>query len=169
MRSISPWIEKHVNLIPKDQAVIDVACGNGRHSLFFLEQGYEVIAVDIDTSVIAGNEGRSGLSIVQADLEGAPWPFRPESVGAIVVVNYLWRPLFSHLRETLKPGGILLYDTFAQGNEKYGRPRNPDFLLMPGELSEQLSQNFDIIDSFDGYIENPVPACRQSIAARKRT
>ena len=149
MRSISPWIEKHVNLIPKDQAVIDVACGNGRHSLFFLEQGYEVIAVDIDTSVIAGNEGRS--------------------VGAIVVVNYLWRPLFSHLRETLKPGGILLYDTFAQGNEKYGRPRNPDFLLMPGELSEQLSQNFDIIDSFDGYIENPVPACRQSIAARKRT
>ncbi|MEX1035262.1 MAG: class I SAM-dependent methyltransferase [Sneathiella sp.] len=167
MRPISPWIDKYAGLIPKDQPVLDVACGSGRHSLFLLEQGFEVIAVDIDITAIAPNSGRTGLSIIQADLEGAPWLFTPASVGGIVVVNYLWRSLISHLCDTLAPGGVLLYDTFAQGNEKYGRPRNPDFLLARGELSDLLSGTFDILDFFDGHTENPVPACRQSIAARK--
>ncbi|MAZ02853.1 MAG: SAM-dependent methyltransferase [Sneathiella sp.] len=168
MRPISPWIEKHATLIPKGQPVIDVACGGGRHSLFLLEQGHEVLAVDVDTSAIASFKERRGLTIIKSDLEGAAWPFTPESAGAIVVVNYLWRPLFPYICEALSPGGILLYDTFAQGNEKYGRPRNPDFLLAPGELIERLGETFDILDSFDGYTEEPVPACRQSIAARKR-
>ena len=168
MRPVSPWIEKHANLIPKGQPVIDAACGGGRHSLFLLEQGHEVLAVDIDTSAIASFEGRRGLTIIKSDLEGAAWPFPLESAGAIVVVNYLWRPLFPYMYETLRPGSILLYDTFALGNEKYGRPRNPDFLLAPGELIERLEGAFDVIDCFDGYTEEPVPACRQSVAARKR-
>ncbi|MCC3303201.1 class I SAM-dependent methyltransferase [Sneathiella sp. HT1-7] len=167
MRAISPWIEKYAQLIPKEKPVLDLACGGGRHSLYLLETGYKVTAVDIDTSSVAAYEGREGLSIVQADLENNSWPFSNGSFAGIVVVNYLWRPLFADIAAALSPGGILLYDTFARGNEKFGRPSNPDFLLAPGELAEVFSRDLNVIDFFEGRVDVPTPACRQSIVARK--
>ncbi len=167
MRPISLWIEKYAHLIPKQKPVLDLACGAGRHSLYLLGAGYEVTAVDINTSPIETYQGREGLSIVQADLEKERWPFSDNTFSGIVVVNYLWRPLFADIAAALSPGGILLYDTFAQGNEKYGRPSNPDFLLAPGELAEFFSNSLDVIDFFEGRVDAPNPACRQSIVARK--
>ncbi len=167
MHPPSPWIEKFTPLIPKSGPVLDVACGSGRHSLFLLEKGYRVVAVDLDIEAIASVPKTSGLSIVRADLEKNPWPIARGQFTGIVVVNYLWRPLFPDICRSLAPGGVLLYDTFARGNEKYGRPRNPDFLLKPGELKEVLQESLEIIDFFDGYVETPSPACRQMVAARR--
>lgn len=167
MRAISPWIEKYAQLILKEKPVLDLACGRGRHCLYLLAAGYEVTAVDIDTSSVAAYEGREGLSIVQADLEKNRWPFPGGSFSGIVVVNYLWRPLFADIAAALSPGGILLYDTFAQGNEKFGRPSNPDFLLAPGELAEVFGRDLNVIDFFEGRVDMPNPAYRQSIVARK--
>ncbi|MZR29024.1 class I SAM-dependent methyltransferase [Sneathiella litorea] len=167
MRPISPWIEKYAPQIPDDKSVLDIACGGGRHSLYLLDLGHNVTAVDIDTSLIAAYQGRAGLSIVQADLEKGGWPFPVGAFSGILVVNYLWRPLFADIVTSLAPGGILLYDTFAQGNEKYGRPKNPDFLLAPEELIDSFGGELDVIDFFEGDIEIPTLASRQSIAARK--
>lgn len=167
MKAPSPWIEKHISLIPATGQVLDVACGAGRHSIYLRDQGYPVIAVDVDTAAIATGDDTAGLSVVTADLEAGCWPFRTQSFAGIVVVNYLWRPLFSELIRTLQPGGVLLYDTFARGNERYGRPNNPDFLLNPGELQEAFGSFLEIIDFFEGDVGLPRPACRQMIAARK--
>lgn len=167
MRPISPWIGKYASLIPQEQPVLDLACGAGRHSLYLLDAGYEVTAVDINTSSIAEYQEREGLSIVQADLENDGWPFSVGAFSGIVVVNYLWRPLFADITRSLTPGGILLYDTFALGNEKYGRPSNPDFLLTPGELAEFFGESLDIVDFSEGVVGGPNPACRQAIVARK--
>ncbi|MCF8467075.1 MAG: class I SAM-dependent methyltransferase [Sneathiella sp.] len=167
MRPISPWIEKYSKLIPQNGPVLDVACGSGRHSLYLLGVGYDVIVVDIDTAEISKIQGYPNLSIVEADLEKDPWPFSKPAFSSVVVVNYLWRPLFPDLLDALLPGGILLYDTFAQGNERYGRPSNPDFLLAPGELYNLCQGKLEILDFMHGYVEVPKPALRQSIAARK--
>jgi len=167
MLSISPWVEKHVPLIPKARPVLDVACGGGRHSLHLLKLGYEMVSVDVETTAITTYKDLPGLSIVRADLEKDPWPFAENTFASIVVVNYLWRPLLPDLCASLMPGGVLLYDTFARGNEKYGRPSNPDFLLKQRELQETLEDELEILDFFDGFVDTPTPACRQSIAARK--
>jgi SAM-dependent methyltransferase len=167
MLPVSPWIEKYSNLIPKTRSVLDVACGAGRQSLYLLGQGYDVVAVDIDILAIEKHRQHPHLTIIKADLEKNTWPFLKSAFSGIVVVNYLWRPLFPDLLDSLAPGGILLYDTFAQGNEKYGSPSNPDFLLVPEELSKVCRRDLDILDYFHGYVEVPKPACRQSIVARK--
>ena len=167
MRPISPWIEKYSKLIPQNGPVLDVACGSGRHSLHLLGIGYDVVAVDIDIAKISEIQRDPKLSIVEADLEKDPWPFSKSAFSGVVVVNYLWRPLFADLLDALLPGGILLYDTFAQGNEKYGRPSNPDFLLAPDELRNFFQGKLEILDYFHGYMEAPKPAVHQSIAARK--
>ena len=167
MQPVSPWIEKYAPLIPKEKPVLDLACGKGRHSLYLLDAGYEVTAADVETTSISAFKGREGLTILQADLEKDGWPFAANSFSGLVVVNYLWRPLFANISAALAPGGVLLYDTFMQGNEKYGRPSNPDFLLAPGELSESFGEGMEIIDFFEGYVDKPSPACRQSIVARK--
>jgi SAM-dependent methyltransferase len=167
MQPVAPWIDKHATAIPNDKPVLDLACGKGRHSLFLLNKGYDVTAVDIDIEAISAHQGREGLTILQADLEAKRWPFAENSFSGIVVVNYLWRPLFAEIEAALMPGGVLLYDTFRQGNEKFGRPSNPDFLLAPGELMQVFGSSLEVIDYFDGTIEKPSPACRQSIAARK--
>jgi len=167
MRPISPWIGKYASLIPLDRPVLDLACGAGRHSLYLLDAGYDVTAVDINISSIAAYQEKVELSIVEADLEKDRWPFSRGAFSGIVVVNYLWRPLFADIAESLTPGGILLYDTFALGNEKYGRPRNPDFLLAPGKLAEFFGVSLEIVDFFEGVVDEPSPACRQAIVARK--
>lgn len=162
----SPWIARFAHLVPPGAPVLDVACGQGRHSLFFLERGHKVTAVDIDISGMAALSGRPDLELVQADLEGdgRSWPFSGRQFGAVVVVNYLWRPLFLDLIAAVAPGGVLLYDTFAVGQERHGRPRNPDHLLRPGELLEAVRGKLEVRAYEFGEVGEP-PMVRQSLCA----
>ena len=124
----SPWILRWAPLVAQGP-VLDVASGGGRHARVFAARGLEVVAVDRDAQNIPG------VRFVQADLEGGrPWPFAGQRFGAIVVTNYLHRPLLPLIAGALAEGGVLIYETFMAGNERYGKPSNPDFLLRPGEL-----------------------------------
>ena len=126
----SPWVVRWAPLVERGP-VLDVASGGGRHSRVFLERQLPVVAVDREPQSIPG--ARS----VRADLEdGSPWPFAGERFGGIVVTNYLHRPLLPTLAASLAEGGVLIYETFMLGNERFGRPSNPDVLLRPGELLE---------------------------------
>jgi len=126
----SPWVMRWAPLVTAGP-VLDVASGAGRHARYFATRGLDVVAVDRDDQSIPG------VRFVCADLEdGSPWPFAGQRFGAIVVANYLFRPLFPVLAEALSVGGVLIYETFMLGNERYGKPSNPNFLLRPGELLE---------------------------------
>ena len=128
----SPWVARWAPLV-KRGPVLDVASGSGRHSRIFT--GLEVIAVDRDVQSIPG------VRFVQADLEdGSPWPFAGQRFGGIVVTNYLHRPLLPVLAQSLAEHGVLIYETFMLGNEKFGKPSNPDFLLRPGELLQAFAE-----------------------------
>lgn len=162
---MSNWVEKHGSLFLPKEKVLDVACGGGRHSLFLARQGCAVTAVDIDTAAIR-SLGQPEVHIVDADLEQGGWPFDPEMFDAILVSNYLWRPLFNSIIAALKPEGIILYETFAVGNEAYGRPKNPNFLLGEGELIKVFSE-FDVLDYYHGTQTYPQTSVRQGIVARK--
>lgn len=139
----SPWVARFASAAAPTGAALDVACGGGRNLLPFLAAGRRVVALDRDVSGVAGLAGRPDVEIVAADLENGPgrgdggpfWPFPPDRrFAAVVVVNYLHRPLLPVLAAAVAEGGALIYETFAVGNERFGRPRNPDFLLRPGEL-----------------------------------
>jgi len=139
--------------------VLDVACGAGRHARFFAQRGLEVVAVDREPQNI------SHVRFVQADLEdGKPWPFAGQRFAAVVVANYLHRPLMPVLEESLDEGGVLLYETFMAGNERYGRPSNPDFLLRPGELLEAFGA-LTIVAFEQGVLERPKKAVVQRLCA----
>ncbi|CAA7628031.1 SAM-dependent methyltransferase [Candidatus Terasakiella magnetica] len=143
----SPWISRFAPLVRPGGAVLDVACGGGRHSRLFLDRGHPVTALDRD---IAQARMADGAETLEADLEnGAPWPLADRRFDAIVVTNYLWRPVFPHLLEALEPDGLLLVETFARGNEAFGRPRNPDHLLERGELL-RLSHGLQVVAYEDG-------------------
>lgn len=129
----SPWVVRWAPLVTRG-AVLDVASGAGRHARLFAQRNLPVVAVDRDAQSIPG------VQFVKADLEdGSPWPFAGQRFGGIVVTNYLHRPLMPILRDTLAGGGVLIYETFMAGNERYGKPSNPNFLLKPGELLEAFS------------------------------
>ncbi len=154
----SAWVERWAPLITHG-TVLDVACGSGRHAKFFLSKGLKVVAVDREPQAIPG------ARFVQADLEGgAPWPFPGERFEGVVVTNYLHRPLFPRLLEALAPGGVLLYETFMLGNERFGRPSNPEFLLRPGELLE-LCKGLRIEAFEEGEVSEPKPAMIQRLCA----
>jgi SAM-dependent methyltransferase len=161
-----PWIVRFSPLVGAGAPVLDLACGAGRHTRLFLERGHPVTAVDVDVSGLADVEGRPGLEVVQADLEdGTPWPLPGRRFGAVVVTNYLWRPLFPMILEAVGPGGVLLYETFAQGNEALGRPTNPDFLLRPGELLDLVRGELPVVAYEHGRLEHPRPAIKQRLCA----
>lgn len=130
----SPWIVRFAPLVPHGARVLDLAAGRGRHARYFADRGAQVLALDAAADLLAALAGHPGITTRVADLEADPWPLVAERFDAIVVVNYLHRPLFAHLRAALAADGVLLYETFAMGNEAYGKPSNPDFLLCPGEL-----------------------------------
>lgn len=163
----APFIARFAGEVERSAAVLDVAAGGGRHSALFLDLGHPVTAVDIEPSGLAWLAGRPGFERIAADLEKDPWPCPDRRFGAVVVVNYLWRPLFPALLEAVLPGGLLLYETFAQGNERFGRPANPDFLLRPGELRDQVKDRFAVLAFTEGEEREPRPAVRQRIAARR--
>jgi SAM-dependent methyltransferase len=136
--------------------VLDVACGSGRHLQWFAGRGHPVWGVDQD--IAAATSRAPAAQLVQADIEKGPWPFDgpagPRQFGAVVVTNYLWRPLLPTLMQSLAPGGLLLYETFAAGNETVGRPARPDFLLQPGELL-QMCRGLNVVAYENGYLDNP--------------
>jgi SAM-dependent methyltransferase len=161
----SAWIRRFAGLAAPGGAVLDLACGSGRHARVFLAAGHRVTALDIDLAGMADLGGRPGLELLAADLEAAPWPLSGRRFAAIVVANYLWRPLFPHLVAALEPGGALLYETFARGNERFGPPRNPAFLLEPGELLDFAAGRLQVVAYEHGVVAEPRPAAIQRLAA----
>lgn len=155
----SPWISDHAGLVPQGGTVLDLACGAGRHTALFIRRGHPVVAVDRDVSGVRGLPAE----IVEADLEDGPWPLPHRRFAGIVVTNYLWRPLLPRIVAAVAPGGVLLYETFGQGQARFGRPGDPDFLLRPGELLDAVAGQLAVRAYFDG--ETPEPAMRQRIAA----
>ena len=149
----SDWVRRYAHLIAPGARVLDVAAGRGRHARYLAARGAEVLAVDRDAEALAQIEGLPRVSTRVADLEGEPWPFGATRFGGIVVVHYLHRALLPQLRGALDDGGVLLYETFALGNEAHGRPRNPDFLLAPGELLDWATRAALTVVAFEQGLE----------------
>lgn len=148
----SPWIRHWSHLLPPDATVLDVACGAGRHLRWLHARGLRVTGVDRDMQALAGLEGLGEL--LWADIENGPWPLAGRQFDAVVVTHYLWRPLWPALLDSVAPGGVLLYETFAQGNQAFGKPSRPDFLLAPGELL-QVCAGWRIVAYEDGLLREP--------------
>ncbi len=152
----SAWILRFSHLIPDKSAVLDLASGGGRHARYFAESGHAVTAVDRDEEALSRIAGTGNVETVPVDLEtGGRWPLERRSFGGVIVTSYLHRPLLPHIVDSVAPGGALLYETFARGNEAFGRPSNPDFLLEPGELIEAVRGKLRIVAYEDGIIEGP--------------
>jgi SAM-dependent methyltransferase len=164
----SPAIARWAALVPAGGRVLDVAAGGGRHARLFLDRGHPVTAVDRDPAALRAI-GDARLEVVQADLEGAPWPFAGRTFAGVVVCNYFWRALLADLVASVAPGGVLLYDSFAVGNERYGRPRNPDFLARPEELRDAVRDQLDVVEYRHGEVGTPPTSVRQLLCARRPT
>lgn len=160
----SAWVRRFCALIRRGGRVLDIASGRGRHARLLRDLGCTVVAVDRDEASLEGMRSEPGIQIVCADLESGPWPFQPRSFDAVVVTNYLYRPLFAPLKEALKEGGVLIYETFAVGNERYGRPSNPEFLLRRDELLG-LAAPLQVVAFEQGHVSAPRPAVLQRICA----
>ena len=145
--------------------MLDLACGAGRHARLLARLGFEVDAVDREPQLFAGP--RPGVKLLGADVEGGPWPYEGRRFDAIVVTNYLHRPLLPTLVASLEPGGLLVYETFARGNERFGKPSNPAFLLAPGELLEAVRGRLRVIAFEDLVVDVPRPAAVQRLCARQ--
>jgi SAM-dependent methyltransferase len=164
----SPWIKRWAPLVRPGGVVLDLACGQGRHARLFAGRGHPVLAVDRDETALDGLRHIGGIETRVADLEGEAWPFAKQDFAAIVVANYLHRPLLSELIAALAPDGVLIYETFMQGNERYGRPSSPAFLLRPGELLECVAGHLSVVAFEQGVLEIPRPAVVQRICATRR-
>ena len=165
MMPASAWVERHLGTATAGP-VLDVACGGGRHVRLALWHGRAVTAVDRDTAGLADLAGAPRLEIVTADLEGGPWPLPGRRFAAVIVTNYLHRPLFPALVAAIAPGGSLIYETFALGNERFGRPSRPDFLLRPGELLTVARDGGLSVAAYEhGQVAAPRPAVVQRIHA----
>jgi SAM-dependent methyltransferase len=163
---VSPWVSRWANLIPAGGEVLDLACGTGRHAVFLAERGHPVTAVDIDLSLSESSRPVVGVQWLQADLEDTSWPFPDEPFQAVVVTNYLHRPLLGPLLAAIAPGGLLIYETFSMGQAKYGRPRNPAYLLMPGELLELVRGRLRVL-AYEDVEEPKLRRCVQRLCAVK--
>ena len=162
----SPWLTRWAGLIAPGGAVLDLACGNGRHALHLAGLGHAVSAVDVDLGPSGHVRATPGVEWVQADLEQGGWPFPGRRFDAVLVSRYLHRPLFETLFDSLQPGGLLIYETFALGQAKYGRPRNPAHLLLPGELLQTVHGRLHVI-AFEDVEEPEHARCMQRLCARR--
>jgi SAM-dependent methyltransferase len=128
----SEWITRFAHLLPPQAQVLDIACGSGRHAAYLAQCGHRVTGVDRNTEALALLP--ASVKAVTADIENSPWPLPGQQFDAVIVTHYLWRALWPQILASVRAGGVLLYETFGQGNERYGKPSRPDFLLAPGEL-----------------------------------
>ena len=163
----SPWVRRFAQVIPKDGRVLDLACGAGRHTALLAALGHQILAVDQDISAVEPLQSGS-IQIQALDLEGSDWPLLNQQFSAIVVTNYLYRPFLDELPKMLTEGGVLIYETFADGNAEFGKPSNPNFLLKPGELLALAQHSgLKVIAYEDIYLDQPKPAMVQRICAVK--
>jgi SAM-dependent methyltransferase len=166
----SRWVRRWTHLVAPGGAVLDVASGAGRHSRWFAARGHPVTAIDRDAAALAAMRDAPNIATVAADIENAAWPLAADATfAAIVVTNYLHRPLFPQLLRSLGDGGVLIYETFAQGNETVGKPSNPAFLLKPGELLDAVRGQLRVIAFQDGFLAEPRAAFVQRICAVKES
>jgi SAM-dependent methyltransferase len=161
----SAWLVRWASLIPARGPVLDVACGSGRNARWLAARGHRVEAVDRNAEALAVLADVPGVSTLCADIENGPWPYTPGAYSAVVVVHYLHRPLYPQLLGALAPGGVLIYETFAVGNERYGKPSNPAFLLKAGELLEVVRGRLRVVAYEDVHVSTPRPAAVQRICA----
>jgi SAM-dependent methyltransferase len=165
--SLSPstWVRRFAPLIAAGGQVLDLACGSGRHTRLLAAMGYGVEAVDSDAGHVAALADVAGVAARQADLEGGPWPYFGRAFAGIVVTNYLHRPLLPQLLAALDGGGVLIYETFMLGNERFGKPSNPAHLLRPGELLECVRSRLAVVCFEQGEVRLPRPAMVQRLCA----
>ncbi|MEX3932656.1 class I SAM-dependent methyltransferase [Paraburkholderia phymatum] len=162
----SRWVKRWAHLVEGGGAVLDVASGAGRHARFFASRGHPVTAIDRDAAALATMDGVCSITTLAADIENCPWPLAAGvRFAAVVVTNYLHRPLFPQLLDALAPAGVLIYETFARGNEAVGKPSNPAFLLAPGELLGAVRGKLRVVAFQDGFLAEPRPAYVQRICA----
>ena len=161
----SPWVTRFAHLVAPGACVLDVACGAGRHAAFFSARGCTVDAVDRDAGLAAAFAHLARVRFLAADIEADAWPYPDRRFDAVIVTNYLHRPLFPLLRDAVANEGVVLYETFARGNEAFGKPSNPVFLLQPGELLEAFAPGFSIVAYEEGMIETPRRARVQRLCA----
>jgi SAM-dependent methyltransferase len=163
----SPWVARWSHLLPPGASVLDIACGRGRHMKWFSDLGHQVTGMDRSPEALL--EASAYGTVVLADIENSPWPLmqdqKPQQFQALVVTNYLWRSLFPVMAESVAPGGFLIYETFAVGNETVGKPSRPDFLLQRGELLASFP-GLHTIAFEEGYLEDP-PRFIQRIVAHR--
>lgn len=165
LESPSLWVCRFAPLIAAGGRVLDLACGSGRHARYLAGLGFHVEAVDRDAGALTRLANVSGVNARVADLEHGPWPYGAERFAGIVVTNYLHRLLLPQLLAALAPAGVFIYETFAAGNERYGRPANPAFLLNPGELLEVVRGRLRVVAYEDLYVDLPKPSMVQRICA----
>lgn len=162
----SAWVCRWARSIPRGGRVLDLAAGSGRHARLLAALGHRVDAVDRDVQAMSRLDGIAGIRARVADIEAGVWPYSGEVFDGVVITNYLHRPLLARLVASVAPAGVLIYETFAAGNERFGRPANPDFLLRPGELLDAVSGRLRVLAYEDVEIETPKPAMVQRICAR---
>ncbi len=164
----SVWVQSHAGLLPAGATILDLAAGKGRHTRYFNGLGFQMTALDRDVAGLLDLAG-AGVEVLAADLEdGSPWPLGGRQFDGIVVTNYLHRPLFPRLAAALAPGGVLIYETFGVGNERFGKPSNPDFLLRPGELLEfAAGHGLQVLAYECGDVSVPKRAITQRMVARR--
>jgi SAM-dependent methyltransferase len=162
----SQWIQRWSHLMAPTCSVLDVACGGGRHMQWLASQGHAALGIDRSAEALqlAQTHGRTLL----ADIENGPWPLTGQTFGAVVVTNYLWRPLWPQITDSVAPGGVLLCETFAQGNETVGKPSRPDFLLRPGELLQVCTDaGLRVVAYEDGFLSSPERFVQRVAAVRE--
>ncbi len=170
----SPWIVRFAPLIKAGGTTLDLACGGGRNTRYLLELGHKVVALDRSTDALADLANNPGCEVLGADLEleesvfDNPGVLAGRTFDGVIVVNYLYRALFANLFDALAPGGVLIYETFARGNERFIRPRNPDHLLKSGELLALAEGRLQVVAYEHGIIEKgPIPGVIQRLCAVK--
>lgn len=161
----SAWVVRWASAITPSGRVLDLACGSGRHARWLAGQGLRVMAVDIDLGRLG--QVPATVTTLQADLEREAWPLAGQRFDAVVVTNYLHRERFDLLLDCIGPCGLLIYETFALGNERFGKPSNPDYLLAPGELLQRVRPGFEVLGFEEGEVAYPRPAVTQRICARR--
>lgn len=159
----SPWVVRWATAIAPGGSVLDLACGAGRHVRLLAALGHRVTAVDRNRDAL--DRCASAAEVIEADLEGAPWPLAGRRFDAVVVTNYLWRALMPQIVDSVAAEGLLLYETFAHGHEHFGKPSNPDFLLRPGELLTRVP-GLHVLAFEDGVLHAPARRVQRLAAWR---